>query len=232
VDERVLRLAAAFQVYLEKASITGVTNLPDALLLEVPMTDAEEWIDFPFDKTLKSILQGSGKTITSLPQVSVVPSVNLLEGEIFFRDSDRSSLPLDKTASMPALSIPEENYLGDAFPANAFLIVNGLDTIQVAQSVFNIGRRLENDLVIEDTRISREHAQIRAVKGQYVICDLNSMGGTFVNSVRISQQPLFPGDVISLAGVPLVYGQDAPPKYAKTGPVEAIFNKPQEKEES
>jgi pSer/pThr/pTyr-binding forkhead associated (FHA) protein len=39
----------------------------------------------------------------------------------------------------------------------------------INQSVVNIGRRLENDIVIEDPRISRDHAQIRAVKGQYVI---------------------------------------------------------------
>jgi pSer/pThr/pTyr-binding forkhead associated (FHA) protein len=34
------------------------------------------------------------------------------------------------------------------------------------------------------------------------------MGGTFVNDKRIHQSILFPGDVISLAGVSLVFGQD------------------------
>jgi hypothetical protein len=231
-DGRIPRLAAAVQMYLDKAAIAGETDLPDDLLLEVPVSNMDEWKDFSFKKAMQTILQDAGQTIPTLPRVTVTPSVNLLEGEIFLRRSNQTSPQLDRTASMPVLSTAEEDFLGDAFPANAFIIVNGLETIQVAQSVFNIGRRLENDLVIEDSRISREHAQIRAVKGQFVIFDLNSSGGTFVNSIRVSQQALFPGDVISLAGVPLVYGQDNPPLYAKTGPVETIFNPPQEKEES
>jgi pSer/pThr/pTyr-binding forkhead associated (FHA) protein len=70
---------------------------------------------------------------------------------------------------------------------------------------------LDNTLVIDDPRISRNHAQLRAIKGRYIIFDLNSTGGTFVNGQRTSQSVLYPGDVISLAGVPLVFGQDNPP---------------------
>jgi len=64
--------------------------------------------------------------------------------------------------------------------------------------------------VIDDGRISRLHAQLRAVRGRYVIFDLDSRGGTWVNGQRVRQQALAPGDVISLAGVPLVFSQDAP----------------------
>jgi pSer/pThr/pTyr-binding forkhead associated (FHA) protein len=42
-----------------------------------------------------------------------------------------------------------------------------------------------------------------------MLFDLDSSGGTFVNNKRIKQIALHPGDVISLAGVPLVYGHDA-----------------------
>jgi pSer/pThr/pTyr-binding forkhead associated (FHA) protein len=79
------------------------------------------------------------------------------------------------------------------------------------KSIINIGRRLDNHLVIDDPRVSRNHSQLRAIKGRFVIFDLNSTGGTFVNGQRTSQSVLYPGDVISLAGVPLVFGQDNPP---------------------
>jgi pSer/pThr/pTyr-binding forkhead associated (FHA) protein len=52
------------------------------------------------------------------------------------------------------------------------------------------------------------HAQLRAIRGRYVIFDLGSSGGTFINGVRLGQSTLAPGDVISLAGVNLVFGQD------------------------
>jgi hypothetical protein len=96
-------------------------------------------------------------------------------------------------------------------PSNAFLIIHGTKVFPLSKSVVDIGRRMENDLVIDDPRVSRDHAQLRVKNGRFVIFDLNSTGGTYVNSQRSHQSVLYPGDVISLAGVPLIYGQDNPP---------------------
>lgn len=94
-------------------------------------------------------------------------------------------------------------------PANAFLIVDGARIFPLNQTVINIGRRVDNHLSLEDPRVSRLHAQLRAIKGQYVLFDLNATGGTFVNGERITKVSLHPGDVVSLAGVLLIFGQDA-----------------------
>ena len=103
---------------------------------------------------------------------------------------------------------PETPETGDAVPENAFLIIEGLRVHPLREAVINIGRRLENHVVIDDPRISRQHAQLRAIKGHFVLFDLNSTGGTFVNGQRANQTVLYPEDVISLAGVILVFGQD------------------------
>jgi len=100
---------------------------------------------------------------------------------------------------------PESN---DAIPENAFLIIEGMKIHPLKESVINVGRKLENHVVIDDPRISRTHAQLRVIKGHFVLFDLNSTGGTFVNGQRTSRTVLYPGDVISLAGVTLVFGQD------------------------
>ncbi len=97
-----------------------------------------------------------------------------------------------------------------SIPRNAFLIVEGDRVFPLSQMVINIGRRSDNHLVISDPRVSRAHAQIRAIRGQYVLFDLNSTGGTMVNGRRIHQCALKPGDVISLSGVPLIYGEELP----------------------
>ncbi len=61
-----------------------------------------------------------------------------------------------------------------------------------------------------------------------VLCclTLESSGGTFINGQRIHQSILYPGDVISLAGVNLIFGQDLPngrnPDRVKTSPAPAI----------
>jgi pSer/pThr/pTyr-binding forkhead associated (FHA) protein len=94
-------------------------------------------------------------------------------------------------------------------PANAYLIIDGTQIYPLTCSVLNIGRRPDNQIVIDDPRVSRVHAQVRAIKGRFVIFDLDSKGGTFVNTQRVSQSTLFTGDVINLSGYPMVYGQDA-----------------------
>ena len=96
-------------------------------------------------------------------------------------------------------------------PEDAFVIIDGIRVIPLNLAIVNIGRRIENTLVVDDPRVSRTHAQLRAINGRYIIFDLNSTGGTFVNGKRINQSVLYPGDVISLAGAELIYGQKNPP---------------------
>ena len=62
--------------------------------------------------------------------------------------------------------------------------------------------------MISDPEVSQEHAQLRLVRGHYKIFDLNSAGGTFVNGEKVNESLLSTGDVISLGGIPLVFGCD------------------------
>src|SRR5579875_396351 len=52
---------------------------------------------------------------------------------------------------------------------------------------FRIGRGPDNDLILRDNRASRTHAQICLRDATFVIEDLNSLHGTWVNGERISQ---------------------------------------------
>jgi len=93
--------------------------------------------------------------------------------------------------------------------SGAFLIVDGIRTIPLTRQGLTIGRRPDMTLVLEDTHVSRVHAQIRLVQDRYVIFDLDSSGGTYVNGQRVTQCLLHPGDVISLAGAQLVFGHES-----------------------
>jgi hypothetical protein len=138
------------------------------------------------------------------PTISVIADNNVLKGE-FHVNALEPTDNLPETKDMGTM-ISQDN---ENIPPRAFLIVGGAKVFSLKEPVVNIGRRLENQLVIDDPRISRTHAQLRAVKGHYVIFDLDSSGGTFVNGEKINRAVLQPGDVVSLAGVPLVFGQDA-----------------------
>jgi pSer/pThr/pTyr-binding forkhead associated (FHA) protein len=98
-----------------------------------------------------------------------------------------------------------------AIPEEAFLILEGRNLFPLKDSMITIGRRFENTLVLNDPRVSRVHAQLRVLNGRFVLFDLKSRGGTFVNGKRIEHSLIYDGDVISLAGVELVFRQNNPP---------------------
>jgi len=109
------------------------------------------------------------------------------------------------------------------------VIIEGVKVFPVSEPVLNIGRRMDNQLVIDDPRVSRNHAQLRIIKDRVVLFDLNSTGGTFVNGQRTSQCVLYAGDVISLAGVALIFGQDNPPARADLNDTSPLKNPPGER---
>lgn len=98
-----------------------------------------------------------------------------------------------------------------ANPRPAWLIVGGRRNIPLTKAVVTLGRRLDNDIVLDDARVSRQHAQLRWRYGHYVLYDLGSKGGTTVNGVPTRECLLQSGDVIALAGVQMIYVEDEPP---------------------
>ncbi len=93
----------------------------------------------------------------------------------------------------------------DPMPTDVFLIIEGSHTIQITRTVTTIGRNLDNHVVLDDPRVSRRHLEIRLIRGNFVFFDLNSSGGTYINGQRISQGLLYSGDMLSLAGVNIVF---------------------------
>lgn len=59
-----------------------------------------------------------------------------------------------------------------------------------------VGRGPYNHIVLDDTRISRQHAKISPEAGGHVVHDLNSANGTFVNDVQVKRQRLKAADVV------------------------------------
>jgi pSer/pThr/pTyr-binding forkhead associated (FHA) protein len=106
--------------------------------------------------------------------------------------------------------------------SSAYLIVNS-EVYQISGALTNMGRKLDNHVVLNDPRVSRNHAQIRMVDNQYILLDLNSTGGTSVNGKKVSKSVLYSGDTISLAGLEVKFVQDTPRMISKamerTGPL-------------
>jgi two-component system NtrC family sensor kinase len=72
-----------------------------------------------------------------------------------------------------------------------------------------IGREAGNAIQLDDHEISRRHAEVRLVDGTFLLGDLKSSNGTFVNDERIERIELSRGDRIRIGRTVLVYAQDA-----------------------
>ncbi len=73
-----------------------------------------------------------------------------------------------------------------------------------------IGRDPDNDLVLDDRRVSRRHAEIRLRLGRYTLYDLQSTNGTFVNGRRVAEVVLGDGDRVVIGGSELLIQQVEP----------------------
>jgi pSer/pThr/pTyr-binding forkhead associated (FHA) protein len=85
---------------------------------------------------------------------------------------------------------------GEAPPA--VLTLPGGQRIELHEGHYVLGRHLENDIVLNDTNVSRKHAEFVCAAGEVMVHDLGSTNGTKVNGVAVGgEQLLQHGDVIN-----------------------------------
>jgi pSer/pThr/pTyr-binding forkhead associated (FHA) protein len=154
------------------------------------MIPIESWLD-KLESRLQALVEGTADRLSRKHTADGQPNESDIPG---------STAPVEVDSPLPGAS--------HSLPQGAFLVVDGVRMFPLDRPVISIGRAPENDLVIADQRVSRQHVQLRAVAGRFVVFDLDSTGGTSLNGQPVGQHVLNPGDVISLAGVPLVFGQE------------------------
>ncbi len=72
--------------------------------------------------------------------------------------------------------------------------------------VTKIGRSSDADLQLDDLTVSKQHARIlRNDKAQYVLEDLGSSNGTFLNGVQVKTKPLQEGDRVQIGKTVLTF---------------------------
>src|SRR5437763_3114021 len=78
--------------------------------------------------------------------------------------------------------------------------------LPVKTPVVNLGRADYNDIVLPDPSVSTSHAKLQRREGVWVLVDLDSTNGTFVEGERVSgEAPLGPGTMVGLGDVQLLF---------------------------
>jgi len=94
--------------------------------------------------------------------------------------------------------------------------------------VLSVGRKLDNDVVIDNPTVSGHHCRIFVQGGTYFVEDLDSTNGTYVNEKRIRKSGLRHNDVVGVAKHVLVFIEEPSPEPAAAPAPEA----PAEKDEA
>jgi hypothetical protein len=205
VAEQLAREVAA----TAKQDSSGRAFSPDQFTISLHTLDARTLagnipnIQDVLARALHTALTGSRYSVARFPHVTLSADPTLRLGEaraIAWHSRD----PISFAAQLA--SPADEDLIPPA--AGAFLIVDGKRHFRLDRPLINLGRKLDNHLVLPDPHISRRHAEIRMQGGRFMLRDLNSTAGTRVNGQLISEHLLQPGDVITIAGFTLIYGED------------------------
>lgn len=123
--------------------------------------------------------------------------------------------PITSPISQPARFAPAEAIvqaalpqIPDSIPLASLMILRGQKggiKYALSSTTTSIGRDATNEIVLADPTVSLRHAKIVQNDGEFILYDLGSSNGTFVNSDRVVQQSLQDGDYIVVGGTILQF---------------------------
>ncbi len=90
-----------------------------------------------------------------------------------------------------------------------FQVLDGLErgrTFRDLSTPVKIGREEENDIRLNDERVSRFHAKVQEQEGRFILTDLESTNGTRVNGHPVTMHVLQVGDQVHIGRCLLVFG--------------------------
>lgn len=93
-------------------------------------------------------------------------------------------------------------------PVPRMLVIKGADEgkqFELIEPVISVGRDAANLIRLHDTEVSRRHAEFRLRDGNFVLVDVGSANGTFVNNKKIKQTMLLAGDQVVIGQTTMVF---------------------------
>jgi hypothetical protein len=182
----------AYQVYLNPDDFQALADYRDTLQEELA-------------RYVASLARQAGATMPGRPRVflqaNTSVSLRRVRVEARLLSARQGLAPDGRTQTMPSLQVPS------ARASPRYALFDGRRRMPISEAVITIGRDLDNDIILDDPHVSREHAQLRRRYGQYILYDLDSTGGTTVNGRPVREASLEVGDIIAFAGVQVRFEQ-------------------------
>lgn len=204
----------------------GRRVVPNSYLVQLSPADREGFADLEpalhqeLTIALREYVSQEGYHVDGKPRVAFHTNPDLKKGrfEIEARHVDQGTSTPEPESAATASSPPDTSapatpatppvaVVHDAFDRPpAVLTLPGGQRVEIREGHYALGRSLDSDIVVNDSNVSRRHAEFVCAAGEVVVRDLGSTNGTKVNGVLISgDQILRHGDVIALGAVTLTF---------------------------
>jgi pSer/pThr/pTyr-binding forkhead associated (FHA) protein len=99
--------------------------------------------------------------------------------------------------------------LDDIPPGAGLLVVtrgpNAGSRLALSKPVTTVGRHPESDIFLDDITVSRRHAELQRVTSGFVVRDVGSLNGTYLNRERVEESPIGNGDELQVGKFKLVF---------------------------
>jgi len=115
-----------------------------------------------------------------------------------------------------SLGLTFNNPLEARAPQDGFVISGHTMVVAHAKPIF-IGRDTEADIHLNETNVSRKHAVLQKLESRYILRDLNSTNGTYVNGQQIQSVELRDGDLIEIGNFLLTFANGQVTPYQSSG---------------
>lgn len=182
----------------------GRRVVPNSYLIQLSPEDREGFADVEptllqeLTVALREYISQEGYHVEGKARVALRTNPDLRRGK--FDIDCRNITPETAAPEAPAATpTPLLAAVPSAFdrPPAVLSLPNG-QRIELHEGHYVLGRHLENDIVLNDTNVSRRHAEFVCAAGEVVVRDLGSTNGTKVNGVLITgEQLLQHGDVVN-----------------------------------
>ncbi|MEL7658703.1 MAG: DUF3662 and FHA domain-containing protein [Bacillota bacterium] len=184
--------------------------------------DSIEYLDDALSEELQDFLRQKAKekeyTLVSQPRVKFISDEKLEPGQIKIEgkfgggspenaavnasefEETMNYRPVKDTAPVPVIKNSKVKYMLEVLEGPL-----SDRTFKLEDYSLIIGRRESCDIVLPDESVSRRHARLEPKKEGWIISDLNSGNGTYINGVRVSSTVLSPGDTVKLGATLCVF---------------------------
>lgn len=195
----------------------GRRVVPNSYLVQLSPRDREGFADLEpslhqeLTVALREYIKAEGYHVEGKARVAFHTDPDLKRGrfEIEARNVDQGTKtePAATDAPQPPTAPPVLTVVHDAFDRPpAIITLPAGQRVEIREGHYVLGRNLECDIVLNDSNVSRRHAEFTCAAGEVAIRDLGSTNGTRVNGVVVTgEQILQHGDVIGFGSVQITF---------------------------